>query len=414
MVDYNIGKGVYIWKPEKIEKGNPYKILGRLQLAGVQSAAIKICDGINVVPNLEPLIRLLRANQIRVIGWGYSYLGRIPTREAQAISSACQKYEIDMYLIDVEHEVEGNYTGAGLFIEALRYALPETALGLNTFWNVGQHPSFPWRAFLSHVDFTCPQLYWRGQRPLEKLRQSKQEYAALVSPDGRKIPMRFVGGDMFTERGIKPSISQLIEFMNAVESDPDLQGVLMWAADDNETTSDLWQTFSGHHWQKGGRIPPQQPAGWAQIKYGMHVRAEPKGEKIRGLVKNNLVPIWELSESRWAAISPDRDEWIYLGDPNLVEVNMETPKAVSKPTLLYRAVVTPVRGLNVRKEAFGTVIRTLRSGEVVDIYQLLGGWARIHPAKDEWVNASYLRKVEPVQSASLPNPTSQLSTSAEA
>jgi hypothetical protein len=146
----------------------------------------------------------------------------------------------------------------------------------------------------------------------------------------------------------------------------------------------------------------------------MHVRAEPKGEKIRGLVKNNLVPIWELTESRWAAITPDRDEWIYLGDPNLVEINLETPKAVARPTMLYRAVVTPARGLNVRKEAFGTVIRTLRSGESVEVYQLLGGWARIHPIKDEWVNASYLRKLELVPAASLPNTASQLSTSAEA
>ncbi len=399
MIDYKIGKGVYIWKPEKIEKGDPLKILARLQLAGVQTVALKICDGINVLPGLESLVDLLRDRGIRVIGWGYSFLGRAPTREAQAASMACRKYEMDMYLVDVEHEVEGNYTGAGLFMEALRYALPETALGLNTFWNVSLHPSFPWRAFINHADFVCPQVYWRGQRPVEKLKQSKRDYAGLASVDGRKLPMPFVAGDMFTERGIKPSTAQLSEFLGAIETDPSLQGVLMWAADDNETTSDLWQVFSAYTWKNGASVTAAQPTGWAQVKYGMHVRAAPQGQKVRGLMKNNLVPVWELTHDRWAAITPQKDEWIYLGNPSLVEVSMQPAKEEPMPSGLFRAVVTPARGLNVRKEAFGKLLRTLRSGEVVDVYQIAQGWAKIHFDQDEWVNMSYLRKIEPAQAA---------------
>jgi hypothetical protein len=182
----------------------------------------------------------------------------------------------------------------------------------------------------------------------------------------------------------------------------------MWAAGDNEATYRLWQTFSSHQWKKGGRIPAQQPSGWAQIKYGMHVRSEPKGEKVRGLVKNNLVPVWELTESRWAAITPERDEWIYLGDPNLVEVNLDTKS--TSPQSFQLSSPGP------RFEFSGSVRyghRTLRSGETVEVYHLLGGWARIHPMRDEWVNASYLRKAEPVPADSLPNPASQLSTAVE-
>src|SRR3990172_8796450 len=104
VIDYNLGKGVYIWTPRKIEGGDPQRILARLQLAGVQSVALKICDGIIVNQGLESLIQTLRDNQIRVVGWGYSFLRAVPAREAQAIAIACKKYGIDLYLIDVEHE----------------------------------------------------------------------------------------------------------------------------------------------------------------------------------------------------------------------------------------------------------------------------------------------------------------------
>jgi hypothetical protein len=392
MIDYNLGKGVYVWTPGKIERGDPQRILSRLKLAGVQSAAVKICDGIKIIERLEPLIQTLRNNQIRVIGWGYSYLGAIPTREAQCIVNACRKYEIDMYLIDVEHEVEGNYTGARLFMEALRYGLPNVALGLNTFWSVSQHPSFPWAAFLEYVDFVCPQVYWRGQQPIEKLFQSKKGYASLSHVADREVLMPLAAGDMFTERGIKPTAAQVIQFLETIEGDPSMHGVLMWAADDNETTSDLWKAFSSYHWKKGGNPIPAQPTGWAQVKYGMHVRSAPQGDKIRGLVKNDLVPIWSISESKWGAISPKGDEWIYLGNPALVEMTVDVPTLPPLPLGLYRAVVTPGRGLNVRDDVDGKQLRALSRGDTVEVYELKNGWARVNLEQSEWVNAAYLRK----------------------
>ncbi len=57
MVNFNnVGKGVYIWQPAAIASGNPYEILSRLQMAGAQSVALKICDGFTVLGGLELLI----------------------------------------------------------------------------------------------------------------------------------------------------------------------------------------------------------------------------------------------------------------------------------------------------------------------------------------------------------------------
>ena len=102
MTNFNVGKGVYIWQPQNIEDGDPNKILSRLQMAGVQSVALKLCDGVNVLPGLAPLIQLLRNNNILVAGWGYSYLTQNPKREAQTAAKACETYKPDFYLIDVE------------------------------------------------------------------------------------------------------------------------------------------------------------------------------------------------------------------------------------------------------------------------------------------------------------------------
>src|ERR1700690_3931130 len=124
MTNFNVGKGVYIWQPQNIEGGDPNKILSRLQMAGVQSVALKISDGFNVLPGLNPLIQVLRNNNILVAGWGYSYLSKDPKREAQTVTTACTTYKPEFFLIDAEKEVENNYTGAKGFMNELRSEEP--------------------------------------------------------------------------------------------------------------------------------------------------------------------------------------------------------------------------------------------------------------------------------------------------
>src|SRR5512138_1201972 len=136
MTDFDFGKGVYVWQPGSIERGNPDAIAERFKLAGVQTATVKICDGFKVLGGLEVLIQTLRNHGIRVGAWGYSYLNRAPLQEARVIAEACSRYEPDFYLIDVETEVEGNFGGARMFLNELRPATAGLPLGLNSFWNV--------------------------------------------------------------------------------------------------------------------------------------------------------------------------------------------------------------------------------------------------------------------------------------
>ncbi len=394
MANFNIGKGVYIWQPINIEGGDPHKILARLQAAGVQSVALKLCDGFNVLPGLETLIQVLRSNNILVAGWGYSYLNQNPKREAQTVTNACRTYQPEFYLVDVEKEAESNFTGAQTFMNELRPALADMSLGLNTFWSVKDHPLFPWAAFLNSVDFVCPQVYWRGVDPVGKLTQSEQGYANI--PNVKSLPMPMAAGDMFiSPSGVKPTPDQVTQFLAAADSDPFIQGVFMWAADDPVGTPDLWQAFSKYQWSTGGLPIPTQPIGWAKIKTndGLNIRSAPLGSKMGALAKGELAPIWAISDTKWAAINDKRDQWIFVGNPNYVEVAMDSSKIPVPPPGMYQAKVTPPQGLNVRDKGAGTVLRALPVGTIVQVYEEKDGWARINPTQSEWVSTKYLSKI---------------------
>ena len=393
MTNFNVGKGVYIWQPQNIEDGDPNKILSRLQMAGVQSVALKLCDGINVLPGLDPLIQVLRNNNILVAGWGYSNLTQDPKREAQTVATACRTYKPEFYLIDAEKEVENNYTGAKVFMNELRPSLADMTLGLNTFWSIKDHPLYPWAIFFNAVDFVCPQVYWRGVNPVGKLMQSQQDYANF--PNDKHPPMPLVAGDMFITLGVEPTPDQVNQFLSAADSDPFIQGVFMWAADGTATTPELWQAFSKYKWNKGGLPIPTQPIGWAKIKTndGLYIRSAPMGAKLGALAKGELAPIWAVSDTKWAAINNKQDQWIFVGNPNYVDVAMDTSNMPVPPAGLYKAKVTAAQSLNVRDKPNGNVVRILTFGTIVQVYEEKDGWARINPTLSEWCSTKYLLKI---------------------
>jgi len=395
MVNFNnVGKGVFIWQPAAIESGNPYQILSRLQMAGVQSVALKICDGFTVLGGLELLIQVLRQNNILVACWGYSYLTRAPQQEAQVVVSACRRYNPDFYLIDVEAEVENNYSGAEQFMNVLRPALAGLPLGLTTFWDPFAHPLFPWNTFLSNVDFVCPQVYWRGVDPIGKLKQSQQHYASI--PNTPRIPMPLVAGDMYTDHGVEPTPDQVTQFLATADADPTLQGVFMWIADDTQTTPELWQAFSHYRWKNG--TDPSQPIGWAQIKtpLGLYIRSTPSGSKVGALSKAQLAPIWFISDDQWGAITSAHDQWIFVGNPDYVSLVLD-PSGIppTPPPLpgLFQAKVIPAAGLNVRDNPSGNKIGALSVNTIVQVYEENSGWARINPTLSQWVSETYLSKI---------------------
>lgn len=65
-----------------------------------------------------------------------------------------------------------------------------------------------------------------------------------------------------------------------------------------------------------------------------------------------------------------------------------------KPKTLEIKYVYNCSVLNVRKKPNGTIIRTIKKGTKVNVYEISGSWARI--GVNEWVSNKYLTKTEPI------------------
>jgi hypothetical protein len=253
------------------------------------------------------------------------------------------------------------------------------------------HPLFPWKEYLRRVDFVCPQLYWRREQPVEKLRFSQQTYADLGKRLGYEVHYPLVAGDMYTENGLEPTKEDLLKFLQATETDSTLQGIFMWASDENEVTPALWKVFSAYPWR--GVFIPEQPLGWFQAKLSIYIRATPQGAKIGGMVKNQIAPIWYL-ENGWAAINKEKTEWVFVNNPlyTLVETDPPPPPPPPPPGL-YKAMVISGTGLKVREAPLGSQVGALKYKEIIEVYEEKDGWARVDIAKNYWVNARYLKRI---------------------
>lgn len=135
---------------------------------------------------------------------------------------------------------------------------------------------------------------------------------------------------------------------------------------------------------------------------GLYSRAEWWNRKIKGA-------IWWASRKWWVAhygaLIPDLPRGVSSYDlhqfteslsvpgiPSFLDENREPPKSDS----IWLAEVTAY-ALNVRRgpgREFG-VVRHLRSGELVPIYEELGSWVRIRPEgyPAEWVHSAYIRRI---------------------
>ena len=53
--------------------------------------------------------------------------------------------------------------------------------------------------------------------------------------------------------------------------------------------------------------------------------------KIGALAKAELTPIWSVTDTKWGAISKGGDQWIFLGDPKLVDTTLEVASTPHLP-----------------------------------------------------------------------------------
>ncbi len=258
------GKWAYVWTVRNIFSGNVQKIVTACQDAGMAGVAIKIHNGTFAWDEewlqVSELVDAINEAGLGLMLWGYNYLKYNPAREAAVAIRQIERYEEHAlaYLIDAESEAkQASSAQAKLFMDPLR--LYTSAIGLpialNTYRFPTVHRELPWRELRKGTDFDCPQVYYRYTDPVSNVERSMQEYAALDAP---ALPFK-PAGDMYREHGRQPYPGAVTEFLTWCRDRPDVSSAIMWAMDQIEAPTELWDEFAKFDWPTDFVSPPDPP-----------------------------------------------------------------------------------------------------------------------------------------------------------
>jgi hypothetical protein len=245
------GKGFFTWRLVVVEGGDPQAIVAQALAANLTHVLIKIANGI-LSYNIDPttgldraqiVSRALRAQGVQVLGWHYVY-GDNPIGEANIAIRRINEVGVDGYVIDAEQEYKrpGMRTSATRFMTHLRNALPTFPFALSTYRYPSYHPELPWREFLTYCDLSMPQVYWmQATNAGQQLIRCVNEYQAMT-PYRPIVPT----GAAFGEHGWKPTVSEVLEFLETAQS-LNLPAVNFWEwSDARSRLLPIWDAIAAY------------------------------------------------------------------------------------------------------------------------------------------------------------------------
>jgi len=248
------GKGMFIWKLQDVEDGDPDAIAEAAVEAGLSFVVIKVADGIQYYRHitddgrdlLPSTIDALHIKGIQVWGWHYIY-GVDPKEEALVGSYRVQDLGLDGYVIDAEVEFRqsGKEIAASTFMDTLLDTLPDVPVGLSSYRFPSYHTLFPFEAFLEKIDYMMPQLFWvQASNPEEQLLRSISEFTQLA-PNVPLLPI----GPAHVESGWQPKPNEILVFMK-VAQESGVPAVSFWEwGTARENLPDVWSIIRDFDWQ---------------------------------------------------------------------------------------------------------------------------------------------------------------------
>lgn len=254
------GKGFFIWKIPSCEGGNPEAIAHTAHLAGLSHVLIKVADGawpMNIdrrttTDLVPPLVAALRNKGIQPWGWHYVY-GNDPLGEANIAIRRIQQLGLEGYVINAEVEFKqpGKDNAAQRLMGRLREILPSLPMALSSYRFPSYHPQLPWKAFLEHVDYNMPQVYWeKAHNPGAQLRRCVREMQGL-NPYRPVIPT----GPAYRVGAWAPTGQDTLEFLNAAKTFG-LSAVNFFSWDDcRRRLPEVWDVIARFTWKS----QPQPP-----------------------------------------------------------------------------------------------------------------------------------------------------------
>ena len=242
-----VGKGMWIWLPEKTEGGNPAAIVARAQKVGLTHLYVRTGSskkGFHGADFLNALLPVAHEGGIRIYGWDFPYLqdpGADVARAVEAIRhTAPGGHRIDGFAADVELKSMGvNITPetASAYGDNLRAAVGDAY----PLIAVVPRPSpallnYPYAQLTRGFDAIAPMVYWLNRDPVSTTSEAMRVLGALGKP---VIPIG-QAYDGFAEGGPPgvPNRADIHRFFQTA-ADAGAPGVSFWS----------WQHASDEAWQ---------------------------------------------------------------------------------------------------------------------------------------------------------------------
>lgn len=249
------GKGMFIWKLQDVEGGDPDAIAEAAVKADLSFVIIKIADGNQYyrhfsddgIDLLPQTIDALHIKGVQVWGWQYIY-GNDPKEEALVGSYRVQELGLDGFVVNAEAEFkqDGKAEAARLYMSTLLTNIPDVPVGLSSYRFPNFHAPFPFEEFLEGADYMMPQVFWvQANNPQEQLLRSILEFEEL-DPEIEIIPI----GPAHVDGDWKPSSSELREFLDAaLEAGVPAVAFWEWSSARGDLPPSIWITISQYEWK---------------------------------------------------------------------------------------------------------------------------------------------------------------------
>lgn len=222
-----VGKGMWIWTPERSEGGDAAAIVARAQAVGLTHLYVRtgtLKGGFVGADFLNRLLPAAHAANIRVYGWDFPYLNDIDADVARAAAAANHitpdGHRIDGFSADIELRSMGvniNNVTAFVYGQKLRAAVGRDFPLIATVPRPNPAlVNYPFPEIAAHFDALAPMVYWMHNEPAATVADSIARLAHLqrpILPVGQAYDAAAEGGPP----GVPPR-DQILAFMKAAEA----------------------------------------------------------------------------------------------------------------------------------------------------------------------------------------------------
>lgn len=243
-----VGKGMWIWLPDRADGGDPQAIVARAQAVGLTHVYVRTGSsrqGFEAAGFLERLLPMAHAAGLRVYGWDFPYLediaGDVQRAKTAITFRTTTGHRIDGFVPDIETRSEGtnlSTESAVAYSQALRNAVGEDYPLIACVPRPSAHAQsiFPYGQIIPYYDAVAPMVYWLNRQPdadVEGAVRWLHQFGKPVIPVGQAYDGGPEGG-----RPGPPPAHEIQRFLEAAEN-TGATGASFWS----------WQHATGEIWE---------------------------------------------------------------------------------------------------------------------------------------------------------------------